>query len=186
MSRMLKIYAGAADVPGISESARIIEQYDAFVLAEASEEEAGALARKFPVEDITDHYELKLGSRSIDTQTKTRALGGASRKRARAEPLKPGPHHYIVQVIGPVKEAWLAGVRGAGATLREPMGNFAYIVLCKDSTLPKISGLPFVRWVGHFAFSESGIYRHPWRRERAGVAAPLGAARRVHGRDLRS
>jgi len=79
---MLKIYANATDAPAIAKSARIVEQYDAFVLVEADETGAGALGRKFPVEDITDQYEIKLGSRSIDTQRKSRALHGGSAKKS--------------------------------------------------------------------------------------------------------
>src|SRR3954452_1664756 len=178
MARMLKIYADAADVPAISESARVVEQYDAFVLAEADDKEAAALGRKFPVEDITDQYGLKLGSRTIDTQTKARALRGSSVKETSAQPLKPGPHHYIVQFIGPVKQEWLAAVRETGATLREPMANFAYIVLAKEVNLAKISELPFVRWVGHLPFrnrvatrilGESKGPELPRRWEREGV-----------------
>jgi hypothetical protein len=155
MQKTLKVYASKQDVPAIAAVAKVIEKYDAFLLVEANEAAAKSLARKYPVEDITDHYALTFGSRTIDT-SKPRITAQGTRTHAayKGQRLAPGPHHYVVQFIGPIKQAWLRRVQAAGAKLRQPMSNFAYVVLARDSMLPKIASLRFVRWLGHLPHSD--------------------------------
>jgi serine protease AprX len=127
MKNILKVYAGKKDIAAIREAARIIESYDAFILVEADEKTSRSLARKFPVEDITAQYELSFGDRRIVTSQPRISSTGSTRPHAayRSErPLKPGPHHYMVQFIGPIKQNWLMRIRATGAKLREPRGNF--------------------------------------------------------------
>jgi serine protease AprX len=107
MKNILKVYAGKKDIAAIREAARIIESYDAFILVEADEKTSRSLARKFPVEDITAQYELSFGDRRIATSQPRISSTGSARPHAayRSErPLKPGPHHYMVQFIGPIKQ----------------------------------------------------------------------------------
>jgi serine protease AprX len=145
----LKVYATADELKSVLPSAKIIETYDAFVLAQASEAAAAQLAKKYPLEDITDQYALQFGDREVKTSTPPAVAAGKRAAAGKGDKLGSGPHHYVVQFIGPIKQVWLAHVRKTGAKLREPMGNFAYVVWAKDAMLPKISALPEVRRVGH-------------------------------------
>ncbi len=149
---ILKVFANKADTPGILQRSKLIEKYDAFLLVEAGEAEARALAQQFPIQDITNQYQLQFGDRGVDTSRPRLTTAGATRPHPayRGVPkLPPGPHHFVVQFIGPIKQRWLASVRSTGAKIRDPYGNFAYVVWARESMLPKISALPFVRWVGH-------------------------------------
>ncbi|MEI9974908.1 MAG: S8 family serine peptidase [Ignavibacteriota bacterium] len=151
---ILKVYANAEELPSVLQSAKLIEKYDAFVLVQASEAAAQELAKKFPLEDISDQYALQFGDRTLKT-TRQPATTAAKRTAAKdSKKLSGGPHHYIVQFIGPIKQSWLAQVRKTGAKLREPTGNFAYVVWAKEPMLAKISALAPVRYVGHLAHSD--------------------------------
>jgi serine protease AprX len=151
---ILKVYANVDEITSALPSAKLIEKYDAFVVVQASEAAAKELAKKFPLEDISDQYTLRFGDRTVKTPKQPPATAGKRTAAKGAEKLGSGPHHYIVQFIGPVKQSWLAQVRKAGGKLREPMGNFAYVVWAKEAMLPKIAALAPVRWVGHLPHSD--------------------------------
>src|SRR5436853_318259 len=109
MDRVLKVFSARADQRAIVENYRVIEPYDAFVLVEATPREAARLTRRFPVEDITDLYSIQLEGRELDSSA-GRSSRGAARSAARPKPLAPGPHHYLVQFVGPIKRQWLTAV----------------------------------------------------------------------------
>jgi hypothetical protein len=147
---ILKVFAGKDDADTILKQAKLVEPYDAFLLVEATPATARALARTYPVEDITDQYRLDLGTVSINTgRPRLTSAGKRPHPAYEGERLGPGPHHYIVQFRGPIKDRWLARLRATGVKLRAPEGSFAYIVRARDAMLPKIAALPFVRWIGH-------------------------------------
>jgi subtilisin family serine protease len=181
MKKILKVYADKKDVAAICKAARVIESYDAFVLAEADEKASRSLGRKFPVEDITNQYDLSFRDRRVATSQPRINAAGSTRPHAAyrdERPLRPGPHHYVVQFIGPIKQNWLTKIRATGAKLREPRGNFAYVVWAREPTLLKVAGMSFVRWLGHLPYKDrispqvlgkrTGP-KLPRRRERPGV-----------------
>jgi len=153
MARILKIYAATDDEAAISKSSKIIQTYDAFLLAEVKSAQAKSLSRKYPVEDITAQYRLRIGGRIVNTGKQRITAEDSSHPRS-AGKLPPGPHHYIVQFVGPIMEGWLRRVRATGATLREPIGSFAYVVRARESMVPKIASLSCVRWMGHLPHSD--------------------------------
>jgi hypothetical protein len=144
---ILKVFGANANALDPKAGARVLEKYDAFLLVEADDANARQLARKFPVEDITDRLS------PVTVRARLRTAAGAKRS-APADKLSAGPHHYVVQFIGPVKDGWLRKVRAAGAVLRVPYGEFGYVVRTKDSGLTKIKALPFVRSTNHLPFRE--------------------------------
>src|ERR1051325_4031377 len=97
MSRILKVFATGAEQDKLAEKVDVLERYDAFLLVEAGDAEVKRLSRGRLVEDITDEYEIPVGAGTIDT----------SQSRARGRRLPPGPHHYLVQFVGPIKDGWL-------------------------------------------------------------------------------
>ena len=144
---ILKVFAGKDDAPAVLEHSKLIERYDAFLLVEAGDDEAKTLARRYPVEDITNQYEDQSGGVKAPP---ARNLSVARAPIVKADRKLPaGPHHYVVQFIGPIKKNWLSRVKATGAKLRVPHGGFGYVVWARESSLPKLSELPFVRWVGH-------------------------------------
>jgi subtilisin family serine protease len=134
----------------------VVERYDAFVLVRASPAAARRLERDHLVEDITDQYTIETGTGPIDT-SKPRIEEGATHAHPayqRGASLDPGPHHYLVQFVGPIKDSWLRGVKRAGGEPRQLWANFVYVVRADDEAIAKISALPYVRWTGHLPYAE--------------------------------
>ena len=49
-----------------------------------------------------------------------------------AKRLAPGPHHYLVQFVGPVKPEWLDAVREAGGEVVDTYSGFTVVVRADD------------------------------------------------------
>ncbi len=148
----LKIFATPAQLPRILEHASLVERYPAFVVVDATSKEKAVLARIAPLEDITSQYDIRFGARAIDTSKPRVTRAGRIVAHAAyrgVKPLEAGPHHYVVQFVGPVREGWLRRLRRTGARIRVPFSGFAYVVRATPSMVPKIAALPFVRWMGH-------------------------------------
>ena len=115
---IIKVFAPRVDYRKVAgKVTRVIEKYDAFLLAEASRPAKNGLARTYPVEDVTSQYELQLGA------GRPRAPRPVDRYRREAG-LPRGPHHYVVQFVGPIKRSWLSRVEATGAKLRAPSGGY--------------------------------------------------------------
>ena len=151
---ILKVFAKKADRKSILENAKLIESYESFVVVETSDAGAKTLARTFPVEDISDQYQVPFAGRELDPLAKTARAKGPSSRTKPMERIGAGPHHYIVQFIGPIKPAWLAALRRAGATVRNPFGGFAYVVRANEAALGKLRALKHVRWIGHLPWAD--------------------------------
>lgn len=152
MSRILKIFATEAEQKKLPEKLDILERYDAFVLAQATPAAAKKIARDHLVEDITDRYEIPIGTGTIDTSAPRIEAEGAIRAHPayrRGVSLAEGPHHYLVQFVGPIKDSWLQGVKRAGGEPRLLWADFVYVVRADDGAIAKIASLPYVRWTGH-------------------------------------
>lgn len=152
MDRTVKVFCTGQEREKLGQRYRVIEPYDAFVLAAVPSGELAALRRRYLVDDITDQYILRVGEREIDTSlprfdAKGRVRSHPSYRGTRS--LAPGRHHHLVQFVGPIKEAWLTAVWKAGGEPRAPFADFAYVVRADGATLARIAALPFVRWVGH-------------------------------------
>ena len=157
MQRILKVFCNATDQDRLAETLRVVARYAGFVIVEIAENKRADLARRYPVEDITDLYDIQVGDRTINTaQPRIDAKG-----KLRAHPaykgvkkLSTGPHHHLVQFIGPIKEEWLTEIKKAGGQPRVPHGAFTYVVRADDKSLAKINALSFVRWVGHLSHQD--------------------------------
>ncbi len=152
MARIVKIFCKPAELSAVIEKPKVIERYPAFIVLQASAAEAARIARRYPAEDITDLYKINLPDRVINTAQPRVDRSGKTRPHPAyrgAGKLRPGKHHYLVQFIGPIKDAWLKAVKKAGAEPRAPYENFTYVVRAGDKQLAKLASLPFVRWTGH-------------------------------------
>ena len=149
----LKVFASSpSDIEKILERARLIERYPVFIVVEATTNNATSIARRFPVEDISDQYEIRFGRETVDTDKARITPAGkvvAHEAYRGVRALDDGPHHYVVQFVGPVKASWLARLRRTGATIRAPFSGFAYVVRATPTMVRKTAALPFVRWMGH-------------------------------------
>jgi serine protease AprX len=158
MNRVLKIFATGSDQDAIADKYPVVERYEGFLLVDVPEEMVKPISRKMLAEDITDQYAIRAGTTEIDTSRPRLDSSGATRthpqyKGKAGAALPEGQHHYLVQFVGPVKDEWLAGVKKAGGELREPYGDFTYIVRADESGITAIAALPYVRWTGHLPYT---------------------------------
>ncbi len=152
MNHILKVFCRGDTQKSFVATHPILERYDGFVLVQVPTRAVTRLTRQFPVEDVTDLYDIRLPGRTIDTSRPRIIAGAKTRPHSayRAEPkLSSGPHHYLLQFMGPIKPAWLRAVRKAGGEPRAPWADFAYVVRLDRTAMRKVSELPFVRWLGH-------------------------------------
>jgi hypothetical protein len=148
-SRIIKIYCTAQELKDSESEVQVIQNYAGFQVAAVPPAALNRLRRRFPIEDITEQYELPVGGAEVNT---TQRGFGKSAWRAglrEAGRLARGPHHYLVQFVGPVKNSWLSAVRKAGGEIRTPYHGFTYVVRADKESLDEIGKLPQVRWVGH-------------------------------------
>lgn len=141
--KTLKVFAPKAQHAAIAALGQVVAAYEAFVVVAVDDSEARKLLRRFPCEDMSDQYALRIGGIDIDP------LSDAARGRAAPQAVDDTPHHYLVQFVGPIKPAWLTALRKAGGTPRSPAGGFAYIVRADGAAFARIRALPWVRWAGH-------------------------------------
>jgi serine protease AprX len=157
MSRTIKVYCTGPDQDKLGKQYRLIEKYHGFALAEVPDQDVEQLSRRYPTEDITDLYAIRLEGQTIDTSQPPIGPQGKAMSRPAskgAKRLAPGKHHYLVQFVGPIKEEWLAAVKNAGGEPRAPYGDFNYVVRTDEKKLAQITALPFVRWAGHLPHSD--------------------------------
>jgi serine protease AprX len=155
MDRIAKVYSTGSEQTALAKTQKTLERYPAFLLIKVSGPGLVRLARKYPVEDITDLFTIRAGEKSINTsrpRVDTMGKRHAHAAYADAKPLPPGKHHYLVQFVGPIKSAWLKSVKHVGGEPRAPYENFAYVVRANDKQLGKVAALSFVRWVGHLPY----------------------------------
>jgi hypothetical protein len=156
MARMLKVYDAEARQIAATAGARVIESYAAFLLVEASDEAKAALAKGHLIEDITDQFPITVNDQAIDTSVPRVTTAGATSPHPaykRGAKLSAGPHHYIVQFLGPIKEQWLTQARKAGADIVAPYEGFSVIARLTPKAVEAVAKLPTVRWLGHLPYS---------------------------------
>jgi serine protease AprX len=152
MNRILKIFSSGPEQDALARNYSVFERYPAFVLVDVPAKTAKDIARTHLTEDITSQYRIETSAGVIDTTTPKISRTPKTKKRAAAGDVKrlsSGPHHYLVQFVGPVKRSWLKDVAKTGCQLREPYGGFTYIVRCNSKQIAAVSALPFIRWSGH-------------------------------------
>jgi serine protease AprX len=156
MEHMLKVYGDNRKRILRIPNARIVAQYPAFLLVKANDAAAKTISGAALTEDITDQYRLEQGGLDIDTSipridSSSKVLPHPAYDEGAK--LSVGPHHYIVQFTGPIKETWLNQLRKAGAVIVSPYEGFSVIARLTPRALAKVSKLQVVRWLGHLPYS---------------------------------
>lgn len=156
MTQMLKIYDVDPKTVAAAPGTRVIATYPAFLVAEVDDSAVEAVRQGRLIEDITDQYVIEEPGGGIDTSIPRITSTGEAKAHPtyRGAPALPrGPHHYLVQFIGPIKKAWLAAVRRAGGEVVAPWSGFTMVVRLDSRSVPKVAALRCVRWMGHLPYS---------------------------------
>ena len=121
----------------------ILTEYDDYVLAQATKDEVTALqASGYEVEV----YAAAPSARSVGFDARERVAQGPPPAE-----FGPGPHHYVVEFVGPVKPAWLDAIGAHGGRALEPMPPFSYVVALDGPAYDWITAGPgYVRSVVHY------------------------------------
>lgn len=156
-TRIFKTFDAKPEVLTAIPGARILQTYPAFSVVETGDDAAAAaIQRTGLTEDISANYVLRSGETAIDTGIPRVSAKGANQDHpayADHDPLPKGPHHYIVQFVGPVRRAWLSGVARTGAEVVAPYQHFAVIARATAKEAGAVSQLKYVRWVGHLPYA---------------------------------
>ncbi|MBB6250687.1 S8 family serine peptidase [Nitrospirillum iridis] len=157
MSRVIKVFdaipPALVALPGV----RLLQDYPAFRIVEADGDAAvAAVTATGLTEDITDHYTVQAGGQAIATDLPRVAADGSHHPHpayAGQDALPQGRHHYIVQFVGPIQDAWVADVGATGVEVIEPYQNFAIVVRATADQAGALTRLAPVRWVGHLPYA---------------------------------
>jgi serine protease AprX len=156
-TRILKTFDAAPEALAAIPGVRTLQAYPAFTVIEAEDDAAAAAAgRTGLTEDITANYVLQSGEKPIDTGIPRMTADGASQQHpayADQNPLPGGPHHFIVQFVGPIRDEWLSGLVLTGAEVVAPYQHYAVIVRATARQAGAISQLKYVRWAGHLPYA---------------------------------
>src|ERR1700755_1642554 len=120
MARTIKVFASNRERTALREKHDFIAEYDSFVVLNTSPAHAKLLAKQFPVEDITDQYEIPLETKDVTTKSRFTAKGMAPRAAKGSRAPTKEKHHYLVQFVGPIKQEWIADLKKAGGEPRQP------------------------------------------------------------------
>jgi len=157
MDSVLKVFVSGAEQDQLSERFSVIEKYSGFLLISLPQQNVAEIAATYPTEDITQQYVIPAGRRQLGTDMPRVDQKGKTRSHPDykgVRKLSPGPHHYLIQFIGPIKKEWLKAVVKAGGKLQSPFAGFSYVVRADETTVSAITSLPFVRWAGHLSHSD--------------------------------
>jgi len=121
----------------------ILTEYDDYVLAQATKDEVTTLQ--------ASGYEVEVYAAAPSA----RSVGFGARERVAQGPppaeFGPGPHHYVVEFVGPIKPAWLAAIGAHGGHALEPMPPSGYVVALDGPAYDWITAGPgYVRSVVHY------------------------------------
>ncbi len=156
-TRIVKVFAVGDEQTELAEKHKVIQAYDSFVLLRVTVASVGQLASQYPLEDITEHFKIRVGDQTINTNRPRIDADGKVHPHPAYKGVKkltPGKHHYLVQFVGPIKQQWLSKLKRLGAEPRSPFQEYAYVVRCSDATVPKVARQSFVRWMGHLSHKD--------------------------------
>ncbi|OLE67422.1 MAG: hypothetical protein AUG09_02575 [Acidobacteria bacterium 13_1_20CM_2_68_7] len=126
--------------------ATILEEYDTFSLVSLGPGARRALeGLGLGVDEIPDRTRTGRGAYHFDTRL------GEPRfpDELRADPLQdPSYDVYIVQLIGPVKSAWVEALRSARTEVLGYLPSYSYVTAMASGDVERVQKLRFVQWVG--------------------------------------
>ena len=139
-----------------------VEVYDEYVLSDVTPAQVADLrAQGYEIELQEQPPVVQVRGRSvamISAEEDARAAGPIRLRDLQVvrpgpppDAFGPGPHYYLVQFIGPIKDEWLAEIQTHGGSVHDSMPPYAYVVGLDQPAYEWITTAPaYVRFVGHF------------------------------------
>ncbi len=141
----VRIHVPGAAVATLGAGVEVIETYESFVLARATESVLSALRARGVSVQPEDPFALRINGYAFDTRTSVEVPTLLA-----AEPALEGRGYYLVQFVGPVKEEWRRSLEGMGAEVLAYIPHNAYLIRGPPSLMGAIFSLPEVQWTGDF------------------------------------
>jgi serine protease AprX len=149
----IKVFCKKEEQRKLADEFRIEASYDNFVVGEADETQLNLIRKRYPAEKMQEFNLIKLKNNIIDTSSARINKEGdilPHHAYSHAKKLSKGPHHYLVQFVGPIKEQWTKNIMKMGGKVCEPLPNYSYVFELDERTLAKVRALSYVHWIGHY------------------------------------
>ena len=119
---------------------RVVQRYETFAIVEVDEGHGVEL----PSEDVSGRYDI-IGRSGLPISEPAAAAEFTVAAAEPVEVMTAGPHHYILQLIGPTLERWRRAVTRAGAETRATLGPHTSIIRAGDAAITRLRRKSFVR-----------------------------------------
>jgi hypothetical protein len=137
------VLVSTLDGPPLAASLRILERYDAFVLAEVPIEDLPALQQQYDVDPLPDRTVLSLNGTVFDTTQGEPSIPVELRSPA-------DDPYFLIQFYGPPKDEWKEPLEKMGVAFLGYHPSFTYIVRMDPKLLPEVQVAHAVQWVGRY------------------------------------
>lgn len=149
------VYVDAGDVEGrrrvTSLVSTVLAEYDGSVLVEATDEQVASLSREgYELTVQSDGDEIHIGAFTVATAEPLAREAVALRAVTAMGDEDVSEPYAIVQVVGPVKDAWKTALVSLGVELVEFVPRHAFLARIPAGIADAVAALPFVRWIGPF------------------------------------
>ncbi len=131
------------DGPPLPADLHVLEDYQAFILAEVPEEDLAALQQVYQVDLLPERTILSLNGTVWDTRQGEPAIGPA----LRAAPDDP---YFLVQFYGPIQNEWVQELEALGVAFLGYHPSFTYIVRMDPALASRVREHHAVQWVGRY------------------------------------
>jgi hypothetical protein len=125
--------------PGV----KVLEDYGAFVLAEAPVGDIPALQQSYLIATLPERSVVSLPGVRFDTLREPVQINPALQS-SDSDP------YFLVQFYGPTKAEWVQDLEQMGVTFLGYHPNFTFLVRMEPALAPKIASAHAVQWVGRF------------------------------------
>jgi len=125
--------------------ASILEDYGDLAMVSGTEAQLSGLAIR---RNLDDRAVIYMADYAYDTRFPIEDQGIPSEYLQDAP--TEGAGYFLVQCIGPIKQAWTDELSSIGGTVLNYIPNYAYIVKMDASLAGTVKDLPFVSYVGNY------------------------------------
>lgn len=122
---------------------RVVEKYNAFVLAEAPLTQLSALQGDARIDLLPERTVISLNGITFDTTAGEPQMDAALRATA-------DDPYFLIQFYGPIKKEWLSDLEAIGVTFLAYWPNYTYIARMDPPLIEKVRAAHAVQWVGHY------------------------------------
>ncbi|MBN2548983.1 MAG: S8 family serine peptidase [Anaerolineales bacterium] len=137
------VLANTSGTRALPANLRILEYYEAFVLAEATTTDLRALEQDYVVDFLPERTVISLNGTTFDTSQGEPKLSADLRSA-------PEDPYFLIQFYGPTKAEWLKELESMGVAFLGYHPNFTFIVRMDPALLPKVQQAHAVQWVGPY------------------------------------